>query len=101
MIFQLRYHESFVEDFATAANWYGFISYALKLQYVRNIRKAVKKLETHPQAFKKFGATSFRRIKVPKFPYHIYYSIDATEVWVMALIHDRRSNRYISRRLRH
>lgn len=99
MKFSVQYDPAFFDDFTKAAGWYKKISHLLAIRLIAQIRMAEKKLSSHPLPFKRFGKNGFRRIKVQKFPFYIYYFLEGAVVTVYAIIHTSRSNRFVNSRL--
>jgi plasmid stabilization system protein ParE len=89
-----------IEDLSAIAKHYEEISALLK----ERLREAVLKAETdllrNPFAFSKVSFKDFRRIILKKFPYKIIYRVEDEKIHVFAVLHQRRSNRNIRKRLK-
>ena len=88
-------------DVHVATIWYESRSTQLASKFIDKLTLAFKNISINPFAFSKLTAKSkYRKYKAPGFPYMIYYYISNSRVEVMAIVHTRRSNRYIKRRLK-
>ncbi len=47
-----------------------------------------------------WGRRKIRKVRIPKYPYSIYYEIIAEELRVLAVVHGARDPKYLNYRLR-
>jgi toxin ParE1/3/4 len=82
----LRHHPDVASDIAAAARWYGDIDEALKRQFLDELRSAFDRIEAFPERFH-IDASGWRRLNLPRFPYHILFTLDGSMTWVMTVRH--------------
>jgi hypothetical protein len=88
-------------DADEAGKYYDSQSPFLGLKFIDDIYEASLSIQKNPTAFHYYGNyKTIRRCNLPSFPYSIYYSVTGFKVLFLAIIHQRRSNRYVNRRLK-
>jgi hypothetical protein len=96
----IKYDEGFWQDLKETIDWYDDKSEDLGTKLLDDIWLAEEKLKVNPLAFNKISKSNFRRILLTTFPYKIFFRIEGSNIYIIALIHSSRSNRYIKRRLK-
>lgn len=88
-------------DIHVAGIWYKTRSKQVASKFLDKIDLAFKRIFTNPFAFSRISAKSkYRRYRTPGFPYRIYYYINEPFVEIMAVVHTRRSDKFVNRRLK-
>jgi len=98
--YTIRYSEESIEDLTAIAKHYAEISTALKDKLKVAILKTEVDLLRNPFAFSKVSFKDFRRIIIKNFPYKILYRVENNEILVFAILHQARSKKVISKRLK-
>jgi len=93
LVFEIAY-----EDAIVIFDWYEDKLAGLGDRFIRELEVAKTDLLNNPLAFAKWNK-SIRRMVMRKFPYKLFYKIYDDKIVVLAIIHARRSNRYLKRRL--
>lgn len=58
------------------------------------VEAAVQRIATSPTAYPPCGARGVRRCRVNRFPYSIFYLELDTQIWIVAVAHQRRQPGY-------
>ncbi len=98
MKYSLLVSETAYEDAAVIFDWYETKLTGLGDRFINELEVAKADLLNNPLAFAKWNK-SIRRMVMRKFPYKLFYKIYEDEILILAIIHARRSNRYLKRRL--
>ena len=98
--YEIQYDDSFWQDIKDIINWYDAFSQNLTNRFLDEVWFAELRIATNPNAFRKISHSEFRRASLKKFPYKIFFSTENKTVFVIAIIHTSRSNKYIKRRLK-
>jgi toxin ParE1/3/4 len=75
-------------DIETAFAWYETKNVGLGSIFLKTIAAATERLERNADQFKLERAI-YRRIHLTKFPYALHYTIQGTQVLVLACLHAR------------
>lgn len=86
------------EDAVVIFDWYEGILTGLGNRFIKELEIAKTDLLNNPLAFAKWN-NSIRRMVMRKFPYKLFYKIYDDRIVILAIIHVRRSNRYLRKRL--
>ena len=78
-------------DINSAADWYLNIDPNLALRFLIEIKTTLQRIARMPHAFPVHKAP-FRRTRLKRFPYSIYYFVGTNGVNVEAIFHKRRSD---------
>ena len=98
MKYSLLVSETAYEDAAVIFDWYETKLAGLGDRFINELEVAKADLLNNPLAFAKWNK-SIRRMVMRKFPYKLFYKIYEDEILILAIIHARRSNRYLKRKL--
>jgi len=98
--YTIKYSGESIEDLSAIAKHYKEISISLKVRLKDAVLKAEADLLRNPFAFSKVRFKDFRRILLKKFPYKVIYRTEGEKIYVFAVLHQARSNRYIRKRLK-
>lgn len=78
-------------DIGLAAWWYHRIDPNLAFKFVLESRATMNRIARFPYIFPAVRG-SLRRARLKRFPYAMYYSVGHAEVFVRAIVHERRSD---------
>ena len=98
--YTLFYTNHFEADLNNALAWYDEISTEIGNKFQIAFYNAEEKLLQNPFAFSFLKGTKYKRILFKNFPFKMIYKIDGKIIYVMALVHSARSNRFIKKRLK-
>jgi toxin ParE1/3/4 len=98
--YTIEYTNAFWQDIKDVINWYDVLSTNLTNRFLNEIWFAESRISLNPTAFRKVTRSGFRKISLKKFPYKIFFRTEEKTVFILALIHTSRSNKYIKRRLK-
>ena len=98
MKYKLLVSEMANEDAIVIFDWYEDKLNGLGDRFIHELEVAKIDLLNTPLAFAKWNK-GIRRMVMRKFPYKLFYKIYEDEIVIIAIIHARRSNRYLKRRL--
>jgi plasmid stabilization system protein ParE len=88
-----------VEEGLAAREWYEAERAGLGNAFGYAIEQVLELISEHPESSPKFYR-EFRRCRLSKFPYHLYYVPEQGEIIVVAILHAARSPQRVRRRLR-
>jgi len=77
------------EDIRSARRWYERQSPGLGNEFLRAVEASLAKVERTPELYAAVDQAT-RRARVPRFPFAIYYEIEAASVVIYAVWHSRR-----------
>jgi len=78
-------------DIGSAFAWYEPIDPNLAVRFVSEGRTTMDRIAQFPFRFPRINDT-VRAALLNRFPYTLYYSVEYDEVFVIALLHQRRSD---------
>jgi plasmid stabilization system protein ParE len=88
-------------DIDDAAAWYDRQHSGLGFRFVAHLRLRFSDILRSPFQPRAFGRRAFRKVRVPRWPYAVYYRVvDDSEVRVVAVVHGARDPGYLNYRLR-
>lgn len=82
-------------DVATARAWYEAQRGGLGSEFAADFYHALAVIQAHPSA-QTLATPPFRKRKLRRFPYHVYFDWDNEVVVVIAVIHRRRSDKFVA-----
>lgn len=84
------------DDANDAALWYESKSKGLGVQFLDDLEESYGHILLQPAAYPRHKKESKARKKLLQiFPYKIYYLIDGSEIKILAIIHNSRSQKFI------
>jgi len=98
MKYSIVVSEMAYEDAIVIFDWYEDKLPGLGDRFINELGIAKNDLLNNPLAFAKWNK-SIRRMVMRKFPYKLFYKVYDSEIVILAIIHARRSNRFLKRRL--
>jgi toxin ParE1/3/4 len=98
MKYSLLVSEMANEDAIVIFDWYEGRLNGLGDKFIKELEIAKTDLLNNPLVFAKWNK-SIRRMVMRKFPYKIFYKVYVDKIVILAIIHARRSNRYLKTRL--
>lgn len=90
-------------EMAEAASWYESKQPGLADRFLEEVENQVALVREHPSAFPVLRDTSkaeVRRALLPRFPYALVFFELNTEIWIVAVAHQKRKPGYWLHRLR-
>ncbi|MBP6686286.1 MAG: type II toxin-antitoxin system RelE/ParE family toxin [Lacibacter sp.] len=84
-------------DVESAIDWYNHEVTGLGQRFFQSFEQAKIKIVANPY-HNSFVTKQVRRCPVKKFPYSVLYVVEEDTIYVLAVIHRRRSNAYIRKR---
>jgi len=87
-------------DIAEAKEWYDSQETGVGEKFYSAFRGRLGEGLKSPLSPRAWGRQKIRKIKIPKFPYAIYYEIAGEELRVIAVVHGARNPKYLNYRLR-
>jgi len=82
------------EDIRQAQLWYEQCQAGLGDQFISEMGRAIKSLETNADRFPIYYR-NFRRILLPRFPYKLFYLLDEKRVIVFRVLHAKRKHQIL------
>ena len=98
MKFSILVSEMANEDANIIFDWYEGIHVGLGDSFINELEISKSDLMNNPLVFAKWNK-NIRRMVMRKFPYKLFYKIYDDNIVILAIIHARRSNQYLKRRL--
>jgi plasmid stabilization system protein ParE len=86
----VRFRSEAASDVLLAREWYDGQRPGLGDDFVRSLERVIDLISELPEAFPEI-AVGLRRALLGRFPYAVYYRLNADEVEVIACLHTRRS----------
>jgi plasmid stabilization system protein ParE len=80
-------------EMVQAARYYESNLPLLGSEFLSEVKRVVKGIETHPEAAPKVKGDIRRRV-LRRFPYAILYQVDPDEIVILAVMHQRRQPDY-------
>ncbi|MEO8567699.1 MAG: hypothetical protein ABI419_01140 [Ginsengibacter sp.] len=86
-------------DLEEAITWYESERSGLGWDFFIHFEEAKERVLANPNAYQ-IIIPGVRRILIRKFPYKIFYTISENSIFLIGLIHAKRSNAFIRKRLK-
>ena len=93
----IRIHESAKQEIDDGFHWYESQIEGLGLKFKEEVFFAIKRIQVNPVLYSALN-NNLRRCLLVKFPYKVIYSIDESEIFNLAVAHQRRRPNYWSKR---
>ncbi|HZF02119.1 MAG TPA: type II toxin-antitoxin system RelE/ParE family toxin [Methylomirabilota bacterium] len=87
-------HSAARRELAEAMAWYDERCAGLGLDLLDEFQKAAAKLKRHPEFCPRYKRTNFRKQKLERFPYLIFFLELPDCVWIAAIAHGAREPDY-------
>lgn len=97
MTLQLVVSHEAAADISEAVNWLGDISPNLPVRFEVELERVYASIIDYPQMYPLVYKT-FRRALLRRFPYSVFYVLDASVVLIVAVIHQSRDEETWKRR---
>jgi toxin ParE1/3/4 len=81
-----RFVDACLAEIEDAVRWYAGQSQELPERILAELQSAVEKLSPFPEAFRMVSAP-YRRIRLSKFPYTLFFRVDPTEIVIVGFFH--------------
>jgi plasmid stabilization system protein ParE len=86
-------------DLEDAVLWYETELSGLGFRFYNNFENALDRIVRNPNAFIEISA-EIRRIIIKQFPYKVFYYVTGNKIFVIGVMHAKRSSGFIKRRLK-
>lgn len=87
-------------DILNARTWYDSQEAEAGDKFYFAFRNRIHDALETPFLLRAWGRRKIRKLRIPKYPYSIYYEIIAEELQVLAVVHGARDPKYLNYRLR-
>ena len=88
-------------DLDEACAWYDEQQSGVGIRFVLAVRLRFANIQQSPLLPRPFGRKAIRKVRVPHWPYSIYYRvINDAELRIIAVVHGARDPKYLNYRLR-
>jgi toxin ParE1/3/4 len=94
----VRVHSAARRELQDAMAWYEIRCPGLGLDLLDEFQKASLKLQRHPEHYSFYKRTDFRRQKLERFPYLIFFLELPDFIWIAAIAHGSREPDYWKQR---
>ncbi len=95
----VRFHPKASEELEAAASYYDAKRSGLGALFLVEAKKTRDRIVELPAAAREVR-DSIRRRSIHRFPYFLYYSVEESEILVIAMAHKRRRPEYWEKRLK-
>jgi hypothetical protein len=99
MVFNIIVRPDVWIDIESAIDWYDHEISGLGQRFYQSFEQATIKIVANPYYYS-FITKKVRRCPVKKFPYSVLYLVEEDNIYLLAVIHRRRSNAYIRKRIK-
>jgi hypothetical protein len=97
---RIRYHLAAAEEQDDVAAYYARLDPGLGADFLARLRATRAAMAKHPESFALVqGHAEIRRAPLDRFPYRLIYAVNADELFVLAVAHERRLPGYWEGRL--
>jgi toxin ParE1/3/4 len=90
---RVRFEEGVESDLVEASFWYERQRIGLGDRFLSVVFDTLDRIAEMPQAYPRAHGET-RRVRVPSFPYSVYFRIDGDDVAVLAVMHNSRHPRH-------
>ncbi|MCA9028410.1 MAG: type II toxin-antitoxin system RelE/ParE family toxin [Planctomycetaceae bacterium] len=88
-----RYHKAAAQELEESADWYERQSTGLGREFINEVDHAIERILNGPETFELFDR-ELRRCPVRKYPFHILYRSNNSEIEIVCLMHTSRRPGY-------
>ena len=89
MSLSISFRRAAREEFIESANWYKGKSLQLGLDFITEIERCLSLVAENPLSYEIIHK-DIRRIVVKRFPFNVYYRVEAKRIVVLAVFHGKR-----------
>lgn len=86
-------------DLVEAMIWYDSKRENLGREFFKDFEVAMDKIKINPNAFTEI-LPEVRRVLIKRFPYKVFYTVSENTIYVIGVMHAKRSNVFVRDRLR-
>jgi plasmid stabilization system protein ParE len=86
-------------DLDEAVLWYETELSGLGIRFYNGFENALERIVKSPNAFIEISP-EIRRIIIKQFPYKVFYSVSGNKIFVIGIMHAKRSTGFIKNRLK-
>lgn len=97
--FKIEFTPQASEDIRTIALWYRNELEGLDNRFLSSLEAALNSLRSNPKLYP-VSFSSIRAALMHRFPYRIYYYLEVDVIFILGVIHTKRSPKLIRRRRR-
>jgi plasmid stabilization system protein ParE len=95
-----RFHPEAQLEARSATTWYRERSSAAAHGFTLVVAEAIQSIREHPTAWPIWRSTEVRRRVLHRYPYSVFYLVEAEEIVIVAVAHHKREPGYWLPRLR-
>ena len=99
MVFNIIVRSDVWIDIESAMDWYEHEVFGLGQRFFQSFEHTTFKIVENPYHYS-FITKQVRRCPVKKFPYSVLYIVKENNIYLLAVVHRRRSNAYIRKRIK-
>jgi hypothetical protein len=96
----IKCDDNSITDIQEVVSWYDSIDSDITNRFLEQITFAESIIKNNPLIFGRSTKIRFGKYTLTRFPYKIYYRVSNTKIFIAALIHSSRSNKYFKLRLK-
>lgn len=90
---RIRFHELATRELLETRDYYDEMVYSLGEKYVIEVERCLNIIKTNPLAYPVLKQ-NVRKAVVIKFPYSILYRIEKDNIYILAVMHQKRKPKY-------
>lgn len=100
MVYELIITKSALSDLKAAIEWYNKKDKAIGVRLIHNFEISIEKLTRNPEIYTLIQ-NNVRGIEISKFPYKVFYYLSSNyEVIILGVVHVKRSDEFIKKKLK-
>lgn len=100
MVYEIVITTTALKDLKAAIEWYNKKNSIIGIRLINNFEIAIEKLKINPEIYTLIGK-GVRGIEITKFPYKIFYYLNKNdEVIIIGIVHVKRGDSYVRRKLK-
>ena len=85
-------------DLTDAIDWYENELPGLGKRFLNRFEEAIKKIQSNPFGYLNVGL-GVKRILTKNFPYKVFYTVSDNTIFIIGVLHSKRSNSFVIKRL--
>ena len=99
-MYSLEINQKAESEIDKIGRWYDKRVPGLSFRFYDDLDKCIKNISTRPFAFSYYDVKrKIRKCSLSSFPYKIYYHVSENTIYLLAVIHSKRSSGYTRRHL--